>query len=104
MAKKLNATRNFGDSASDKTKIELACSRLALTGDLGISSSDKVIMNIQTVKDHTGGAAGSHGKVSVTCVMSADTLFSCKQTSRCAKADRARRTVVVPASVHEDSE
>jgi hypothetical protein len=56
MAKKRGIARNCGNTLPDKIKSELACSRLAVVGDVEVMSKDKEI-NIQMVKECTGGDA-----------------------------------------------
>jgi hypothetical protein len=74
MAKKGTIARNYGNSLSEDIKARLSNTRLALIGDVEVTSDDEHL-NVQTVKELTGGDEGPHGRVSVTTIMSLNKLF-----------------------------
>jgi hypothetical protein len=67
MAKKVTVARSYGNSLPDDIKAKLPNTRLALVGDVEVTSDDEHI-NVQTVKELTGSDEGSHGRVSVTII------------------------------------
>lgn len=95
MAKNSSAPRNYGNSLTPELKSDLASTRLAVIGDVEVTSDDEHL-NIQTVKEITGGDIGVHGKISVTGIMSANRLFNYKYMSDYTLPDRTRRLVVIP--------
>ena len=95
IAKKRGNSRSYGNSLPDSIKAKLACTRLALIGDLEINDADEEL-NMQTVKECTGGDEGNHGKVSVTCIATSNSLFTYPVTADYTRPDRVRRVVVVP--------
>jgi hypothetical protein len=95
ITKKRNAPKHFGHSLPQQTKAELASSRLILIGDMEIEGDDEEI-NMQTVKECTGGDSGPSGSISVTCLMSTNQLFRYNTMSEYTQPDRTRRVVVVP--------
>ncbi len=95
MAKKVTVARNYGNSLPDDIKAKLPNTRLALVGDVEVTSDDEHV-NVQTVKELTGGDEGSHGRVSVTSIMSLNKLFFYEFQSDYTQADRTRRITVIP--------
>jgi hypothetical protein len=98
-AKKSGSARNYGNTVTEELKARLSNTRLALIGDVEVTSDDEHL-NVQMVKEITGGDEGTHGKVSVTGLMSVNKLFHYEFMTDYTRADRTRRIVVVPM-VHE---
>ena len=102
MAKSQNANRNYGNSLPDYIKASLPNSRLVVVGDVEMTNEDETI-NMQCVKELSGGDQGPHGTISVTSVMSANRLFNDKYMADYTRADRTRRVVVVPTVIQGSS-
>ena len=95
IAKRRGNSRSFGNSLPENVKAKLASTRLALIGDLEITDVNEEL-NMQTVKECTGGDEGDYGKVSVTCIATTNSLFTYPVTADYTRPDRVRRVVVVP--------
>ena len=87
--------RSYGNSLPDDIKAKLPNTRLALVGDVEVTSDDEHI-NVQSVKELTGGDEGSHGRVSFTSFMSLNKLFFYEFQSDYTRADRTRCITVIP--------
>jgi hypothetical protein len=95
MAKSNSTSRNYANSLPDSIKALLPNTRLVVVGDVEVTNQDEVL-NIQTVKELTGGDDSPLGRISVTSVMSLNRLFSYKYMADYTIVDRTRRVVVVP--------
>jgi len=102
MARSSKATRNYGNSLDTDRKASLSNVRLALIGDVELTNDDEHL-NMQTVKEITGGDETSHGRVSCTAVMSLNKLFNYEFMSEYTRSDRVRRVVVVPTLTHRQN-
>jgi hypothetical protein len=94
-AKKGTIARNYGNSLPEVIKATLPNTRLALVSDVEVTSDDEHL-NVQTVKELTGGDEGPHGRVSVTSIMSLNKLFSYEFQGDYTLADRTRHVTVIP--------
>ncbi|KAG7358006.1 hypothetical protein IV203_014593 [Nitzschia inconspicua] len=103
MAKRRSGPRNYGNSLSTEMKMNLANTRLALIGDVEVTNSDEHL-NMQTVKELTGGDEGPYGKVSVTSIMSCNKLFKYDAMNEYTRPDRIRRVVVIPTVTNRRTE
>lgn len=94
-AKDVSAKRNYGNSLTEQTIGLFASTRLVTVGDLEITDESEHI-NMQTVKEITGGDQGSSGIVSVTILVSVNRLFNYEFMEEYTASDRTRRVNVVP--------
>lgn len=95
VARHTRATRNFGNSLDQNTLAAIASTRLVLVGDLEVTD-DSEHLNMQTVKQITGGDRGPNGEISVTMLTCVNRLFTYEFMEEFTAADRTRRVNVVP--------
>ena len=98
LAKDGNSRRSYGNTIPAKFVAELASTRLVLSGDLEVTDASEHL-NMQTIKEITGGDQGPNGCISVTILTCVNKLFTYEFMEDFTASDRTRRVNVIP-TVH----
>ena len=95
LAKDGKSRRSYGNTVPPEFVAELASTRQVLSGDLEITDASEHL-NIQTLKETTGGDRGPNGCISVTMLTCVNTLFTYEFLEDFTASDRTRRVNVIP--------
>jgi phage/plasmid-associated DNA primase len=96
IARRSDAAKNYGNSITAEMRAEASNTRLLLVGDLHITANASgnvdrdEHLNVQTVKEFTGGDQNTSGACSVTVLMCAHSLFRYKYMDEYTRADITR--------------